>query len=560
MIRTAIAALAALVLATSSPLLTPLRAQGQETSVHSRQELARSKFHDLTERMQKLMVLLQKDEPETAKLLVAGTQFVQNKKLQERLSQASNLLQAERWEDALTLMGELRADLNSLYELLQNRSRNVDDLLRKRAQLEQFRDKVDQLAREQGAEKEASARLEALQNQAKAIEAQRQAAQALLQKQQENRDQTNQLGTQAMAEASKSLADKEEQLRQDADQLTKDLADLEKTAAELNAKPDAGKPDAGKPDAGKPDAGKPDAGEPSETKPGKSPSSSASRASQAMGKAQAKLGEGKPEPSLPDQDQAVAALKKTVEQLDEMAEEVRRELLKLPFDQLAKRQEATQHATDTLSKDMEKAEQDGEQTKDPQATPGRKRVQQAVPKQRAAAGQLKEFKDAKQKQQDAKEDLEAAKKELDEALAQLRQQLQDEVLRALEERFTAMLAKQRELTGDTAALDGTRANVLTASGALPAALAERIQGVATGETDLEVEASDALKLLAEEGTTAGFPMMVEDLRDQLHEVARRCRANETDTAVQDRQHEVEDTLELLINALRKTIERKECGH
>jgi len=134
------------------------------------------------------------------------------------------------------------------------------------------------------------------------------------------------------------------------------------------------------------------------------------------------------------------------------------------------------------------------------------------------------------------------------------------VLRALEERFTAMLAKQRELTGDTAALDGTRANVLTASGALPAALAERIQGVATGETDLEVEASDALKLLAEEGTTAGFPMMVEDLRDQLHEVARRCRANETDTAVQDRQHEVEDTLELLINALRKTIERKECGH
>ena len=42
-------------------------------------------------------------------------------------------------------------------------------------------------------------------------------------------------------------------------------------------------------------------------------------------------------------------------------------------------------------------------------TPGKNKVQQAVPKQRAAAGQLKEFKPAKQKQQDAKDDLEAAK-------------------------------------------------------------------------------------------------------------------------------------------------------
>jgi hypothetical protein len=79
-------------------------------------------------------------------------------------------------------------------------------------------------------------------------------------------------------------------------------------------------------------------------------------------------------------------------------------------------------------------------------------VQQAVPKQRAAAGQLKEYKPAKQKQQDAKEDLEAAQKELEDALAQLRQQLVDEVLRALEERFTAMLAVQRELSAQTKTL------------------------------------------------------------------------------------------------------------
>lgn len=278
-----------------------------------------------------------------------------------------------------------------------------------------------------------------------------------------------------------------------------------------------------------------------------------------MGQAEKQLGDKKPESSLKDQDHAIENLKKTVQELEEMAEEARRELLKLPFDQQAKKQDDTQHATDTLSKDMEKSEEAGEDG-EAKATPGKKRVQQAVPKQRAAAGTLKEYKPAKQKQQDAKEDLEAAKKELEDALAQLRQQLQDEVLKALEERFTAMLAKQRELTISTKALDKTRQNVLTANGELPAALAEKIQTVATGEGDLEVEAGDAIKLLAEEGTTAVFPEIISDLKDQLHEVARRCRANETDAVVQQQQKDIEDTLELLINALRKTIEQKEGGH
>jgi chorismate mutase len=161
--------------------------------------------------------------------------------------------------------------------------------------------------------------------------------------------------------------------------------------------------------------------------------------------------------------------------------------------------------------------------------------------------------------QDAKEDLERAREELDEAIAQLRQQLQDEVLRALEERFTAMLARQRELSLQTRTLDQTRQQVLTADGSLPTALAERIQVVAEGEGDLEVEAADALKLLAEEGTTAVFPEIVAELREQLQRVTRRCRSNETGDRVQEQQQEIEDTLELLINSLRKTIERREGG-
>ena len=67
-----------------------------------------------------------------------------------------------------------------------------------------------------------------------------------------------------------------------------------------------------------------------------------------MGKAQEQLGDKQPEPALKDQDQAIEALKQTMKELDAMAEEARRELLKLPFDELAKKQQKTQQATDNM--------------------------------------------------------------------------------------------------------------------------------------------------------------------------------------------------------------------
>ncbi|MBL8727106.1 MAG: hypothetical protein JNM25_01660 [Planctomycetes bacterium] len=519
-----------------------------ELGAAAKQDLARSKFRDLTDRMQKLMVVLQKSEPEDSKIISVGLTFVQEKKLHTRLEHAGSLMQQERWDDALAVMTELRKDLGRLYELLQNRNVDLRKLMEEIQKLQAFRDRVDQLAKEQGEEKNDSARLEDLQRHLAAIEAQKQRAMALMEQQQALREQTNRLGVGGAAEATKPLADKEAQLQKDTEQLAKDLAALERDDQALKA--EAGKPGDTPADGKPPEAGKPGNGGKSAAKAG--------QAAQSMGKAQQQLGDNRPEPSLKDQEQAIENLKRTVEELEAMAEQARRELLKLPFELLAKQQEKTQNATDTLSKDMEQSEQEGDDA-DGKPAPGRKRVQQAVPKQRAAAGQLKEYKPAKQKQQDAKDDLEAAKNELDEALAQLRQQLQDEVLRALEERFTAMLHAQRELSVQTKTLDTTRQNALTASGALPAALAEKIVLVANGESDLEIEASDALKLLEEDGTTAVFPPLVEQLRDDLHGVADRCRAQQTGAPVQAAQREVEDLLELLINALRRTIERKEGG-
>jgi myosin heavy subunit len=516
-----------------------LRAQDPPQSPAQKQELARGKFRDLTARMQKLMVALQKTEPEDSKLLGVGLQYAQEKKLQQRLDQAGVLLQGERWDEALVAMGTLKADLATLLDLLQARDDDLRKLLEQIKRLSGFRDRVDQLAKEQQNEKEDSAKTEALQRQLAELAQKREQAQALLAQQQELRAATNQLGVQAAAEATKPLADKEAELQKQAERLQGELEALEKKQAEVAPTP------------------APADGQPAPPSPPQ-PSASAGKAAKSMAQAQQQLGEQKPEPALPAQDEAIAKLQQTVRDLDQMADAAKRELAKLPFDQQQQRQEATQSATDKLAQDMEQPAE-GEQPSD-EAKPGQKRVQQAVPKQRAAAGQLKEQKPAKQKQQDAKDDLDAAKQELDEALAQLRQQLQDEVLRALEDRFGAMLKRQKELSARTVALDGARQNVLTADGQLPASMVEQLQGLAKGEDELAAEAGDALKLLGEDGTTAVFPPLVEQLRDDLAAVGKRLAASQSGPDVQQAQRDVEDLLDLLINALRKTIERKECGH
>ncbi len=565
MISRGIAIVAALMFAAVMPLTSSLQAQDPPVSATGKQELAQGKFQELTERMGKLMVVLQKDEPEESKLLSAGLRFVQEKKLHNRLESAGKLLRQERWDEGLVVMGKLKTDLRSLLELLQNRNADLRELLERIDLLEGFKNRVDELAKEQQQEKEDSARTEALQKHLKNIEAQKQRAEDLLKKQQELRDATNQLPLDAAEGLAKPLESKEGELEEATSELSKDLKDLEKKDAQLKkeAKADAGKPGEPKggepkPDEGKPSEAKPSEGEASDAKPSEA-SGQAGKAAKSMGKAKASLGEKKPESALKDQDQAMEALKQTLEELDAMAEDAARELLKLPFDQLAKEQENTQKATDTLAKDMEKAEQGDEKGSEGKPTPGKQKVQQAVPKQRAAAGQLKELVPAKQKQQDAKEDLQAAQKALEEALAQLRQQLQDEVLRALEERFTAMLARQRGLTAQTETVDATRKKIMTASGALPTALVTKIGELAAGEIELEQEAIDALKLLDEDGTTAVFPPMVEQLREELHDVAAGLGKHKTGASMNLLQKDVEDLLSLLINALRKTIEQKEGG-
>jgi hypothetical protein len=504
---------------------------------------ARRRFEDLHARMQKLHAVKLESDPAEAEVLLAGNRLIQERRLKASLDGIAALIRDARFDEALSSMAVLQGDLQQLLDLLLSRSTDVDGLLQEIERLEEYRDRVGDLLDEQRAEKEAAAESEALAQRLRDLEAARKAADALLAEQQALRSEANSAGLSTEPKKAADMSAREGKLAQRAENLAERLDKLGMEGGESGeqASPGQESPE----------------GQPADPQKG---AKSAKAAAGAMGQAQQKLGQNQPENALPDMDEAKRRLEETVDEIDRMTEETKRQLMELPFEDQAKAQEATQAATDRLAQEMEADDRNESESEDGASqTPGKRNVQQAVPEQKAAAGQLKEHKpgQASQDQQDAQEQLEKAKDELEEALSQLRQQLQDEVLRALEERFQAMLEKQRDLSTRTKAADRLAANIVTADGAVPAQVVERARELALGEHELAGESGDALKLLLEEGTSAGFPLVVEMLRDDLTRVAGRLEQAKTGRATQGLQADIEAALTDLIDALRRQIEQNE---
>jgi hypothetical protein len=516
------------------------RAQG---AALSNQEKAALELGKLTDAMHRVQSVLAESAPDESRALRAGNRYVQQERVEERMAEVRDLLKRGQWDEALELMADIRKHLDVLMKLLLNRDLGLEQLLAEIAQLEAFKKRVEELIVDQQARKEAAARTEALQRHL--AELQRAAADIdrLAENQRQLREQANAAGLAAPEGTAQDMAQREGELQKAASDLVQRTRDLEQQHRRVGAPDKAVDSDPAATPAG-----------------GGACSGSCQRAAGAMGKAQESLGANQPERSLQDMDESLRQLDAAKQALDEMMEAARRELLALPFEQQAAAQTTTQVDTERLAEEMRSAGASRGEKRTEEA-PGAQNVAQAVPKQKAAAGQLKEHKpsQAKQQQQDAKAELERAAKQLEDALAQLRQQLQDEVLRALEERFGAMLAKQKELSARTLVTDRLRTEAQSSGGALPEALATRCAELGNGELALAAEAADALKLLEEEGTTAVFPEIVLEIKADLEGVAARLHAGQTSPPTPAMQAEIEDGLRMLIDALRRTIEDNDAG-
>ncbi|HEU0069070.1 MAG TPA: hypothetical protein VFQ26_07425, partial [Nitrospiraceae bacterium] len=182
-----------------------------------------------------------------------------------------------------------------------------------------------------------------------------------------------------------------------------------------------------------------------------------------------------------------------------------------------------------------------------QGNPARKRLQAAEEKMKEAQRRLEEAKrdEAVDEQQQARHELEKAKAELEEILRQLREEEIGRTLAMLEGRFRRMLEKQLEIYESTKRLDK-----------IPETDRGRQVDIQAGklgfeETKLAVEADKALLLLHEEGSSVAFPETVEQMRDDMQQVADRLSTTKLGTITQGIEEEIIAALEEMVEALQK---------
>jgi len=313
---------------------------------------------------------------------------------------------------------------------------------------------------------------------------------------------------------------------------------------------------------GKPgQAGGQPGGEPGPKQPGQEPLEKAIEAQKA---AEKDLADGKGKQAEQNEKVALDNLKKA---LDDLKKE-RDRIAKLPpehNDAMAKAQDKTGDDTGDLAKKMAQAKssaggqsgqpgqpgEGGEGSEGSEGAPGTEDVQQAQQQMQQAAKKLgeKDPKSAQKPQKDAVDKLKKAREEIEKRLAQLRKEMQEELLAALEARFREMLNKQKPVTLETASLDGIRKQREWKR-------AEKLTCAKLGDEEKFIGslADVALQIIKEDGTTIVFPRIVERLRDDLYAVSERLKAEQTDGYTQDLQLEIERTLQDLIEALQRAQE------
>jgi hypothetical protein len=196
---------------------------------------------------------------------------------------------------------------------------------------------------------------------------------------------------------------------------------------------------------------------------------------------------------------------------------------------------------------------DGEQNppnpNDPEES--RKQVQNATENQRKAEDKIKkdDRKGASTEQDEAIKKLEEARKELERRLKQMREEELQRLLANLEARCSRMLSLQMEV------YDGTKRVFATAQ-LQPDAKPTRAEDLKSGELSAKeavivVEANKAIQLLQEEGSAVAFPIVMEDIRDQMKVVQARLFRTDVGMFTQSIEEDIISTLKDMIAALKK---------
>ncbi len=443
-----------------------------------------------------------------------------------RLLDERNLAEASDRQKAL-----LR-DLNAVLRLLLEDAADLEEKRKEVELLQALRDRVAGLLAEQQRHRASAdevARREALLRQ---VEAAARQTEALIRRETAAIERTDAARRQVRPEAS-DLAGEQARIRDDTDRLADDVHRLAEAAT---TQPAGTQPAA--------------ASQPADSARLAEARDEIRRAAARMKDAEPPLGQGRLDPARASQERSVESLRAALQALQREADDLRRRLdaAKLADAQRQTAEKAKGLAGHMSGKPAPGGPQEGKPADPPTPpTPGQEDVDKARREMEGAARDLERDRPAEAvpQQQKAVEHLVRAKEQLEETLNQLRREQQEEVLRAMEDRFRDMLARQVRINQGTDDLDRKGAAKWSRADELLAGT------LAQGERDLAGEATQALGILRQEGSTLVFPQIVEQLAADFTAVADRIAARSVGPATRQLQADIVETLKELIDAVQQ---------
>jgi hypothetical protein len=430
-------------------------------------------------------------DPRRAKLLREAIAQSREQDIQLRFESVVKLLEDERLSAAANNQTELQSELDSLLALLLKADRD--------SQIESETRRIRKYLQEVG-------RLIRLQKGLRARTEGGDDLKPLSKSQQQVAEQTGKLGQSiADTEGSQDKHDAEspESDQEKSDDQNKESGskqDKEGESDKSSEQSDDGKsskpgdsseggPQEGKPSDAKPSDAKPSEGKPSEGQPSES---------------------GKPSGSPPSPSQGSPSLGSPSDGSPSPSEESPQQQ---PADRAAQRLRAAQERMEQAREKLDESEREG----------------------------------AAEEQREALKELEQAKAELERILRQLREEEMERTLTMLAARFRKMLEAQVKVYDGTVRIDRVPESARDHDEEIEAARLSR------EETLIVREADKAMVLLREEGSSVAFPEAVEQMREDMQQIAERLAELKVGMLTQELEQDVIAALEETIAALEKAL-------
>ena len=188
----------------------------------------------------------------------------------------------------------------------------------------------------------------------------------------------------------------------------------------------------------------------------------------------------------------------------------------------------------------------GDQSED--ANPIRQRIQAAQQRMQEAKKELENTQrnESVEEMNLAERELARAKEELEDILRQLREEEVERTLAMMEERFRQMLEGQVRIYEATQKFSKATPNRGGNS------LAIQTGKLSNQQNEIATQAARALMLLREDGSSIAFPVTVDEMHDDMLQVASRLAASKVGQITVQIEEDIIDTLEYLIQALVQT--------